>query len=566
MKISMFGMWCIISLILAIPASAGAKKLPLFENAGACMGCHSSREADKVFKDKERISVFVSENDFKNTVHGALNCTDCHPKVSLETHPGRVFESKSAFLTDASGICRTCHTDSQLKAKPNHAYMAEKRDAPLCIECHGAHNVRRVAEWKASLQGNEYCLTCHHQNISKTLRSGERLSLWIDPSYLASSVHNKHACNDCHSEFTRDSHPIKIFPNIREHSISVSDVCRRCHADKYTLLKGSTHYNLSFQVGETLITKGNWKAPVCTDCHGFHTVGPKITYEILSGVPCRKCHEDIFKIYAKSVHGMAKANGVHRAPLCSSCHFAHEIKFTAMTDKIKSACLGCHKGVEGLHKKWLPNAELHLSVVACAACHAPTSEKGIFLQLIDQKTGKPFTQEQIMQLLGTSYEELSERLNAHGQGIDSYELSYIVKQLNERGSGAKVTYLGRMDVNRYSDAHQLSLKKNAVRECESCHKSDSKFFKRVTLAIIKGDGALTRYSAKPDVLRSIVSAFSLKQFYVLGSTRLTVVDWAGIFVVCCGLLFPIAHITLRVLTMPARKAKKLEELRKGEKR
>ncbi len=379
-------------------------------------------------------------------------------------------------------------------------------------------------------------------------------------------MHNKHACNDCHAEFTRDSHPVKIFRNIREHSISVSGVCRRCYADKYTLLKGSTHYNLSFQVGDTLIAKGNPKAPVCTDCHGFHTVGPKTTYEILSGVPCRKCHEDIFKIYAKSVHGMAKANGVHQAPLCSSCHFAHEIKFTAMTDKIKSACLGCHKGVEGLHEKWLPNAELHLSVVACAACHAPTSEKGIFLQLVDQKTGKPFTQEQIMQLLGTSNEELSERLNAHGQGIDSYELSYIVKQLNERGSGAKVTYLGRMDVNRYSDAHQLSLKKNAVRECESCHTSDSKFFKRVTLAIIKGDGALTRYSAKPDVLRSIVSALSLRQFYVLGSTRLTVVDWAGIFVVCCGFLFPIAHITLRVLTMPARKAKKLEELRKGEKR
>ncbi len=77
---------------------------------------------------------------------------------------------------------------------------------------------------------------------------------------------------------------------------------------------------------------------------------------------------------------------------------------------------------------------------------------------------------------------------------------------------------------------------------------------------------MSRYSAKPDVLRSVVSALSSRQFYVLGGTRLTIVDWAGILIVCCGLLIPVAHITLRVLTAPARKSKKLEELRKGEKR
>ncbi len=86
-----------ISLIFAIPGHAGAKKLPLFENAGACMGCHSSKGINKVFTDKDRISVFVSKNDFKNTVHGALNCTDCHPKVSLETHPDESLRVRAPF-------------------------------------------------------------------------------------------------------------------------------------------------------------------------------------------------------------------------------------------------------------------------------------------------------------------------------------------------------------------------------------------------------------------------------------------------------------------------------------
>jgi aryl carrier-like protein len=561
----LFFMQLSFTCVLSFPPHADARKIPVVENAGACFGCHSSGEVVKVFKDKDKMSVFVAEDDFKYTVHSALSCTDCHQKVSLETHPGRVIESRSAFAKEASGACRACHADTQLKAKANHAYMAEKTDAPLCTECHGAHKVRRVSEWKSSLRGKEYCLTCHRQHIGKTMGSGEKLSLLIDPSNLASSVHNKHDCSDCHTEYTRDSHPVKTFLSSREHSISVSGICRQCHADKHMLVKGGVHYNLSFYAGETLVSKGNPKAPVCTDCHGFHMVGPRTTYETLSGIPCRKCHEDVFQIYAKSVHGMARAKGEHRAPLCASCHFAHEIRFTAMTDKIKTACLGCHTGIEGVHKKWLPNAELHLSVVACAACHAPASEKGIYLQLVDQKTERPFTQEQILQLLGTTSEELSWRLNVHGQGLDSYELSYFLKQLNERGAGARVTYLGRMDVSKYSEAHQLSLKKNAIRECESCHRKESKFFKRVTLAVIKTEGGMERYPVEPDVLTSIISTLSSRQFYVLGGTRIAFLDWAGIFVVFCGLLFPVAHITIRVLTAPLRKARKSKVPGKGEK-
>lgn len=444
--------------------------------------------------------------------------------------------------------------------------MAEKADAPLCSGCHGAHNVRRIADWKSSLRGKEYCLTCHRQNIAKTLGSGERLSLLIDPAILASSVHNRHDCSDCHAEYNRDFHPAKTFSDSREHSISVSEICGKCHADKYAAQRGSMHYNLSFHVGGTLISKGNPKAPVCTDCHGFHAVGPKTTYETLSGLPCRKCHEDIFNIYAASVHGTARAKGEHRAPLCASCHFAHGIEFTAMTDRIKAACLGCHKGAEGLHKKWLTNAELHLRVVACAACHAPGSEKGIYLQLVDQETGRPFTREQILTLLGTSSEELSRRLDVHGQGLDSYELSYILKQLKAREGGANVTYLGRMDVSKYSEAHRLSLKKNAISECESCHRKDSKFFKRVTLAVVGTEGGMDRYRAAPDILTSVVSTLRWGQFYVLGGTRVELLDWAGLFVVCCALLLPVVHMTIRVLTAPMRKAVKPERPGKDEKK
>ena len=525
------------------------------EDPGPCLSCHGTDGQFMQFKNQERVSVFVRANEIDKSVHRSQPCTGCHGDISMQDHPGRKFGSRNEFIQKTARACRTCHADDQLAAKPNHAFTVKSADAPPCTACHGAHQVRKISSLKASLSGNDYCLYCHRLKLSKTHTSGEVLSLQIDRANLSASVHNKHACNDCHVGFSRDAHPQVISSAGREHTIVVSDACKKCHENKAAQVKGSIHYNLSFRFGDALITRGNLKAPVCTDCHGFHTVGPKDSYETISGAPCRKCHEDIFGIFGKSVHGMAKARGEHKAPLCSSCHFAHEIGFTAMTDKMKSACLGCHKGAEALHEKWLPNAELHLSVIACAACHAPMSGKGIYLQFIDRASGAPISEEQVLELLGTDSSTLAERLNAHAEGIDSAELSFILKQLNTKGAEAGISYIGRMDVSKYSEAHQLSIKKNAIRECESCHSKDSMFFKNVTLAIIKADGSIARFRAQPSFLGSINSAGTVRQFYVLGGTRLTILDWLGIMMVFCSVLAPIVHTSVRAATVSRRRAK-----------
>lgn len=556
MYVCLLPLIALLTLLFALPEYAIAKKADILENSGMCMACHSSKELTKIFKNKEKMSVYVKEDDFNKTVHGFLSCTDCHPKISMETHPGRDFDSKSAFILDAASACRNCHTDDQLKAKPNHAFLTNnKTNAPPCIECHGAHTVKRMSEWKPAMANNQYCLTCHNQKISKTHTNGEKLSLFIDSSLLTSSVHNSHACSDCHTDYTRNSHPTKKFAGSREHTIAVSEVCKKCHSDKHTAVRESIHYKM--------LSEGNLKAPVCADCHGFHSVGPKATYDTLSGVPCRKCHEGTFQVYSKSVHGLARSNGHHKAPLCSSCHYAHEVKVAAMTERIKNACLGCHKEAEKTHTKWLPNAGLHLSMVSCATCHSPDSGKGIYLRLVDENTGKPFTEEQMMQLLGTNSEGLSLRMDSHGDGIDSAELWDVIKQMNAKGVNTRLTFLGRMDVSNGDESHQLSTKKNAVKECEGCHNNNSEYFKSVTVAIVKADGRLTKHKAKPEVLGSMISLLSLKQFYVLGSTRLKILDWIGILMVFGGMSVPIVHITARILTSPIREAKRLNSLRKG---
>jgi hypothetical protein len=233
-----------------------------------------------------------------------------------------------------------------------------------------------------------------------------------------------------------------------------------------------------------------------------------------------------------------------------------------MTEKIRSACLNCHKGVETAHDKWLPNAGLHLSAVACAACHAPNSNRGIVLRLYDENTGKAFTDEELSKLLGRDYARLKEKVNVHGEGISSDELWNVVSVLNSKGTDARITFMGKMEVGSGIEAHQLAVRKNAVRDCESCHYEGSDFFRNVTVAVVKADGKVIKYKAKPEVLGSMLSLRSLRDFYVLGSTRIKLLDWLGILMVAGGIMLPVAHLTTRILTSPVREAKKLNKMRK----
>ncbi|GAB4483406.1 MAG: cytochrome c3 family protein [Thermodesulfovibrionales bacterium] len=545
----------VMTVLLALPEIASAKKSPAPNTSGMCVTCHTSKGVVKTFSNREKMSVAVNLAELRGSVHASLGCNDCHQKISMSSHPGRTFDSRRAFAIDAAAACGACHSDEQLRSKPNHAFSVNRQNAPPCTDCHGAHGVQRVADMKKAGNGNSYCLTCHQLNITKVHRNGERLSLHIDPALLGSSVHAQRSCSDCHAAYSRDSHPVVNYESSRDHSIKVSGVCRTCHADKQHAVNESIHFRL--------MREGNQKAPVCTDCHGFHAVGPKAAYETLNGTPCKKCHAEIFSMYSTSVHGAAKINGgEHKAPLCSSCHFAHDVQAASMAERMKKACLGCHQDAEAAHTKWLPNAGLHLSAVTCASCHSPKANKGIELRLADESTGEPFTEAQLRTILGSDYENLAGMLGAHGEGIGPDQLWGLVARLNQKGTNAKVTFLGTMDVVDGRDAHLLSAKKNAVRECENCHAATSGFFRSVTVAVVKADGRLSRYKAKPEVLGSMFSFAALKHFYVLGSTRLKLLDWFGLAMVLGGISVPVLHMTARFLTSPIREARRLNRLRK----
>jgi predicted CXXCH cytochrome family protein len=436
-----------------------------------------------------------------------------------------------------------------------HGKAITQSKAPACAECHTSHSIKRIKELKAGISESQYCLTCHRHSLNMPLKSGESLTLFVDEKVIMKSVHEKLPCSNCHAGFSKDEHPVKVFKNRREFSTAAGSICKKCHSEADKQYESGIHF--------TALKEGNLKAPSCTDCHGFHSTVKATTDKTFGLLSCTKCHGEENKAYEKSIHNTARIKGKENAPICSSCHKSHDVKVTAMTMKMKEVCLTCHKDGENVHKKWLSNppfklssfAGLHLDTVACAVCHSPGTKGGVYLCLYDRKTGKPISEEEVSRLLGTDAAGLKKELDPLGKGVGSSEVWNIIRKLNDKG--ADVTFLGRLDVRKGTEAHLLAEKKKAVRDCEYCHRADTDFYKSVSIVLFKSDGRPTLHTAKQEVLGSIFTILPASQFYVLGGTRIGLLDIIGIIAVLGGIAFPIGHIAIRIITSPIRTLRKM---------
>lgn len=371
---------------------------------------------------------------------------------------------------------------------------------------------------------DKQCLACHAQEgLQKNLGKGESLSLHVRGDEFATSVHGELGCAACHSDVEPKKHPGsgKKIGSAREYAVAKVEVCSQCHEDKAKLLEGSIH--------ATTLRQGNLWAPVCTDCHGSHAVRAKAAQEPMNGISCRKCHDDIFDAYAGSMHGLARGKpGPVRAPICVDCHRAHDVSPASTGTRLRDACLGCHAGAVGAHEKWLPNTKTHLEVVSCPACHAPASQKRVDLRLYDPATKQRMSDQ-------------------GGQSLDAKALWDLLRGVNREGAPARATLIGRLEVRTGAEAHQLTGKSLAIKDCVTCHKQGADAFQNVTISIIGPDGRPVRYEAKKEVLSNPASVDAVSDFYVIGGTRIKLLDALLALAVLAGISAPIGHLLLRRL-------------------
>ena len=317
---------------LAVFAAAPAPPAPpAIENAD-CYGCHGDKSLTKTTLAGATVSVYVDQAQHEASIHGKNRCTSCHADIVEVPHPDG--------FTPKPVACSNCHRlESSIYLASDHGRAVHQgvEEAASCKDCHGSTH--------ALLNSRDPASPVNRVNLAKT-------------------------CGRCHANTAE----MRRF-NLRQDNPVVS-------------YETSVH-------GLALMQKGALNSATCTDCHGSHDLhkstneSSKLFWRTVPAT-CGKCHENVQRTYTLSIHGKAVAQGIRDAPVCTDCHGEHSIASVRLpSSRVSSAnvpgtCAQCHAAMRIITQYGLPPDVMstytqsfhglalqggNATVADCSSCH-----------------------------------------------------------------------------------------------------------------------------------------------------------------------------------------------------
>lgn len=263
-----FGVAAVAGVLMAAATIAPASAADISPADQQCLACHSMPGLEKTLESGETLSLQVDADHFAPSVHSPLGCTGCHSDVNLASHPpaSNPIASKRVFSIAMARICANCHADQAERwSKSVHATLVRNSnpDAPICTSCHSPHQVMKGA---AAAIETVPCKNCHAEiftaysaSVHGILRKGGLAKAPLcfnchgahDIDVASAGVGRRDVCLSCHTEAVA-SHG-KWLRNVQLHFDVVS--CPACHAPKaqrtidLILYNGRTQAEISGPVG-----------------------------------------------------------------------------------------------------------------------------------------------------------------------------------------------------------------------------------------------------------------------------------------------------------------------------
>jgi hypothetical protein len=362
------------ALLLAWPAAGAVPAV------GECMDCHGDKTIEKSLPGGSTQSLYVDLQAYRLSVHGGSGCVTCHG------------DAKAPHGKLGKVSCGKCHGDAEKSyAGSSHGKLHAKgiTDVPGCDGCHGKHDIRKSKDPAArtfKLNIVATCLRCHKDRVIEQkydLPDQKAMTAYEQSVHGVASkkagLTGSAVCSDCHG-----NHSILPGdqPKSATHRQNIPTLCGKCHPGILEQYEKSVH-------GRGM-RGGIADSPVCTDCHGEHTI-VKITDPASPvssrNIPktCSGCHEKEgistryalpkrrFSSYMDSFHGIAVEYGMTKAANCSSCHGVHDIlpsadpASTVNRVNLPKTCGKCH-----------PNAGPNFAKGAVHVEVSPKKAMGVF--------------------------------------------------------------------------------------------------------------------------------------------------------------------------------------------
>jgi len=263
------------------------------EERSSCQICH----LDPEMIDDQEVLDFVRRESGSVHAEAGISCQDCHggnadpavaddPTAAMdEEFRANPYRGRPA-RRDIPKFCGSCHSDPDYmrRFKPDarvdqekeywtsqHGKLLAKGDENVatCIDCHGAHGIRRKDDAESTVYPTkvaETCRACHADpDHMKGYKRADGSPLPTDQyARWRQSVHAKAllekgdlfapTCNDCHGN--HGANP----PGIA----SVAFVCGQCHGREARLFRASAKHD-GFEGHNELLQESGGEG--CTACH-----------------------------------------------------------------------------------------------------------------------------------------------------------------------------------------------------------------------------------------------------------------------------------------------------------
>ncbi|UCF88401.1 MAG: hypothetical protein JSV70_08310 [bacterium] len=308
------------------------------------------------------------------------DCFDCHSDDTLTKvvrgNEVSLFIDEEIYGKSAHGEldCTDCHEDlagledehgeelKPVQCSNCHDDAAEEMTAAEhpaeCSDCHGKHDILPPSDSRSSVYDLNVPGTCCtcHSEQETPDVCVQYESGMHGMVLLRSGMIFSAVCNDCHG-----SHDIRGAgdPESMIARANINDTCAACHKGVVETYRQSIHGEIFRDSPED--------APVCTSCHSAHDTERAMDDAFLITVVkrCSTCHEEMGYTFSKNYHGQVTGMGYTRAAQCPDCHGAHDIlsrddpESMVHPDNLVATCGKCHPGANRNFTMYMPHADYH---------------------------------------------------------------------------------------------------------------------------------------------------------------------------------------------------------------
>lgn len=341
-------------------------------------------------RDGRKVSLFVDPKALSGSVHGSLECVDCHEKFDPDATPHRTPMVRVN--------CASCHDDTA----PKHAFHPRLAAAPApagrdtdCAGCHGSHAIAGVKSPAFAFADGAQVAACGQCHAAER----DHFKASAHGHAFATKEQNAPDCLTCHRSAVVPGPGAKL---TLAQKLEQTKQCESCHVGKPNVadqaLRG-TKFVASFDksVHGAALDHGNIAAANCVDCHGAHDMNRAMAAnarinKLHVADTCGQCHAKIAGEFAGSVHAVALHKGNLDSATCTDCHGEHAILAPKdprspvhATNVAQEVCANCHASVKLTRKYGIASNTFQtfedsyhglavrggaVEVVNCASCHS----------------------------------------------------------------------------------------------------------------------------------------------------------------------------------------------------